>query len=78
MGAEEGRRAPEAEDLPHGLGNRDLGSLGDLLENELHREERREVFRADGLPRSRVQNRLRPVRHVGRDVVPALGERGLR
>ena len=75
--AVERRRPPEAVDVADGVGNRDLRVRRDLLEDQVHREERREVVGADGLAGAGMQNRLRPVRHVGRDVVPALGDRAL-
>ena len=64
-------------------GNRDLRVLADLLEDQLHREERREVVGADRLAGARVQHGLRRARHVGADVVPAprklrFGEQELR
>ena len=75
--AVERRRPPEAIDVANRIRDRHLGVLRDLLEDQLHREERRQVVRADRLSRPRVQNRLRPVRHVGGDVVPALRDRAL-
>ena len=68
---EERRRAPEAVELEHLLGDRDLGVLRDLLADELHREERGEIVRADRLQRPRMQDGPRRRRHVGADVVPA-------
>ena len=49
--AEERRRPPEPVDLAHLVRDRDLRRLADLLEDELHREERREVVRAHRLAR---------------------------
>src|SRR5205085_4208191 len=68
---EERRRPPEAVDVEDFLRNRDLGVLGDLLADELHREERREIVRPDGLPGAGVEHRLGSHGHVGADVVPA-------
>jgi hypothetical protein len=69
--AVERRRPPEAVDVEDFLRDRDLGVLGDLLADELHREERREVVRPDGLPGAGVEHRLGRRGHVGADVVPA-------
>ena len=75
--AVERRRAPEAVDVEHLVRDRDLRLLADLLQDQLHREERREVVRPDRLPGARMQDRLHRVRHVGADVVPAPRELGL-
>ena len=56
--------------LADGLRDLDLAILADDLLDELHREQRREVPRPDGLARARMQHRRRRRRQVGRDVVP--------
>ena len=71
-GPVEGRGAPLPVDVAHRPGNLDLALGGDLLEDQLHREERRQVVRADGLLRPRMQHRRQGLRQVGRDVVPGL------
>jgi hypothetical protein len=72
--AEERRRAPEAVDLQHLLGDLDLGLLADLLADQHHWEERREVIRPYRLPGPGMQDRLGCRRHVGADVVSASRE----
>jgi hypothetical protein len=67
----ERRRSPEAVQVEDLLRNRDLGFLADLLHDQRHREEWREVVRPDRLAGARMQHGLRRVRHVGGDVVPA-------
>ena len=47
----ERRRPPEAVDVEHLLRDRDLRLLAHLLQDQLHREERREVVRPDRLAR---------------------------
>ncbi len=71
-GAVERCRPPLAIDRPHLLGDRDEAIRRDLLQDDLHREERREVVRPDRLPGSRVENGRRRLGEVGRDVVPGL------
>src|SRR5207248_5313818 len=48
--AEEWRRPPEAVDLEHLVRDRDLRVLADLLTDELHRKERREIVGPTGCP----------------------------
>ena len=67
-------RTPERVEVENLLRDRDLRLLADLLHDQRHREERREVIRADRLARARMQHGLRRARHVGADVVPAPGE----
>ena len=55
-GAVERRGPPLAVDVAHLLGNRDPLLGRDLLQDQLHREERREVVGAERLPRARVQH----------------------
>ena len=74
--AVERRRAPEAVEVEHLLRDRDLRLLADLLEDQLHREERRQVVRPDRLPRPRMEDRQHRVGHVGADVVPVPRKRG--
>src|SRR5205814_3863925 len=50
--AVERRRPPERVEVEDLLRDRDLRVLADLLHDQLHREERREVVGADRLPRS--------------------------
>ena len=49
--AVERRRAPEPVEVEHLLRDRDLGLLADLLQDQRHREERRQVVGADRLAR---------------------------
>ncbi len=76
-GAVERRGPPEAVDLAHGLGDLDPALLRDLLLDEGHREERREVGRPDRLLRARVEHRRQVERQVGLEVVPGLRHLGL-
>ena len=48
----------------------DLALAADLLDDQRHREQRREVAGADRLVRARVERRAERRRQVGRDVVP--------
>ena len=68
----ERRRPPLAVDGADLLGNGDEAVRRDLLADDRHREERREVVRADGLPGARVQNGRRRRGEIGGDVVPGL------
>ena len=52
--------------------NLDLALGRDLLHDQRHRKERREVVRSDRLERARMQHRRRRRRQVGHQVVPAL------
>ena len=56
VGAVERRRAPQPVDVAHGLRDLDPALLRDLLLDEGHGEERRQVGRADRLLRARVQH----------------------
>ena len=69
-GAVERRRPPHPVDVQHLLRHGDLGIGRDLLEDDVHREQRRQIVGPHGLAGARMERRLRPVRHVGRDVVP--------
>ena len=70
-GAHQRRRAPHRVDLAHLVRDRDEALLRDLLADDLHREERREIVGAYRLPGSRVQRRWRSRRQIRGDVVPA-------
>ena len=75
--AVERRRPPLPVDRSHLLGDRDESIGRDLLPDDRHREERREVVRADGLPGAGVEHGRRGCREIGRDVVPGLREPAL-
>ncbi len=77
QGAVEGGRPPHRVDLADGVGDRDPALAADLLEDEGHREEGREVVRPDRLPGARVERGRRQRRQVGRDVVPPTRDRVL-
>ena len=82
VGAVERRRAPEPVHVAHRLRDLDLGLHRDLLADQLHREDRREVVRPGRLHRARVQRRQRLAGQVGEQVDPVgrdavLGEREL-
>ena len=70
MGAVQRARPVQAVGVPDGLRDLDLALLRDLLADERHREERREVGGTDRLERGRVEVRGRRDRQVRRDVVP--------
>jgi hypothetical protein len=72
VGAKQRRRAPQAEHLAHRLGDFDFALGGHLLLDDGHREQRRQVGRADRLQRARVQHRRHGLGQVGLDVVPEL------
>ncbi len=69
-------RAPVAIDVAHRLGDLDVALGRDLLHDERHREQRREVVGSHRLHRARVKDRRRRRRQVGNQVVPALGQTG--
>ena len=66
----EGGRPPEAVDVMHFCGDLDPALRGRLLLDQAHREQRRQVFRHQGLVRARVQVRRRGSGQVGHEVVP--------
>ncbi len=68
------RRPPEPVDVEHLVGDVDVGVTGDLLRDQLHREQRRQVVRSHRLHGARVQGRRRWRGQVGDDVVPARRE----
>ena len=70
MGPVQRARPVEAVGVADGIGNLDLALGADLLADERHREERRQVGRPDRLARARVEHRRRRHRQVGGDVVP--------
>ena len=72
-GADERRRAPELVGFAHLVRDGDVALGRDFLLNQLHREERRQRFRADRLVRAGVQRRRRRRLQVRGDVVPLLG-----
>ena len=59
MGAIERRRPPLAVDVEDRVGDVDVGLRRHLLEDQVHREQRRQVVRSHGLKRARVQRRRR-------------------
>jgi hypothetical protein len=73
LGPDERRRAPQPQDVEHLAGHVDPRRRRDLLTDERHREERRQVVRADRLPRCRVQRRLQRLGQVRGDVEPGRG-----
>ena len=69
-GPEQRARPPEPVDVEHTAGDVDVGGGGDLLLDQGHREQRRQVVRADRLPGPRVQRRRGRRRQIGDEVVP--------
>ena len=65
-------RPPLPVDVAHRLRDLDLALGRDLLQDQRHREERREIVGADRLQRARMQHRRRRRRQVGHQVVPVL------
>jgi len=63
---------PEPVDVPDGLGDLDLPLGGDLLLDDLQREEWCQVVRADGLLGGGVNDRRQRQRQIRQNVVPGL------
>jgi hypothetical protein len=79
----ERRGPPQAQDVPHLVGDLDPPLLAHLLLDQLHREEGREVLGADGLAGAGMERRRERRLEVRLDVVPLgrhllLGEQVLR
>ena len=71
--AEERRRPPQRIDITHFVGDFDIALGADLLGNQCHRKQRRQISRADGLAGARMQHGRQldtRRRQVGIDVVP--------
>ena len=69
-------RPPQAVDVEHAAGDVDVAGAGDLLLDERHREQRRQVLGADGLVGAGMQRRRWRRRQVRDDVVPLGGHLG--
>jgi hypothetical protein len=69
-GAEQRARPPYPVHVEHLAGDVDVALRRDLLLDQCHREQRRQVVGPDRLVRARVQRRRRRRRKVGDDVVP--------
>ena len=69
-GAVQRRRPPQTVDVDDLAGDVDLPLGGDLLLDQSHGEQRRQVFGADGLLGARVQHGRHGLREIGLDVVP--------
>ena len=76
IGPHERRRAPDPVGLAHLLGDLVLSLARDLLEDDRHREQRREILGPDGLVRAGMK-RWRRQRQVRAEVVPVGGQRVL-
>src|SRR5262249_15415133 len=74
----ERRGPPEAIDVAHLIRILDPAFLTDLLLDQFHREERRQVLWPDRLSGSRVKRRRQRRSQIGLDVVPAGRELALR
>ena len=70
LGPDERRRPPQAQDVEHLAGHVDPRLGRDLLADERHREQRRQVVRADRLPGPRVEGRLQRFGQVRGHVEP--------
>src|SRR5207249_8678058 len=66
----EWRRPPQAIDVTDLVRDLDPALLADLLLDQLHREERRQILGPDRVLRGRVEHRRRRRLQVGLDVVP--------
>src|SRR5207249_10540810 len=64
------RRTPQAIDVTDLVGDLDPALLADLLLDQLHREERRQILRADRLLGAGMEHGRRRRLEVGLDVVP--------
>ena len=64
------RRPPQRVGVAHRVRDRDLRLPRDLLQDQRHREDRRQVLGAGGLPGARIQRRKRVTRQVGEQVDP--------
>lgn len=73
MSAVQRGRTPEFVDVANRLGDLDLSLGADLLQDQLHRKQRLQVGRADGLQRAGVQHERQRLGQVGLDVVLKLG-----
>ena len=73
-GTVQGRRTPLPVDFPDRLRDLDLALRRDLLGDQRHREQRRQVVRADRFQCARMQNRGRRHGEVGGQVVPEFGD----
>ena len=78
VGADQGRGAPEGEDLHHGLGDVEEPLGAHLLLEEGPGEDAQHLVGGDGLPRGRTDGGSHGGGHVGEDVVPLLGHVFLR
>ena len=70
MRTEERRRAPQLVDVAHPVGDLDLRFGRDLLQNQSHRKDRRQVVRSRRLQGARVQRWRRPTREIRHQVDP--------
>ncbi len=77
-GAQQRGRAPELVDVADLVGDLDLGLGRDLLLDQRHREQRRQVLGPERLLGARVKRRQRLARQVAEQVHPMGGDRGLR
>ena len=77
VGAEQRRRPPLAIHVKDGPGDVDVAVLGDLLQDQVHREERSEVVGSRWLERSGVKGRRWRLGQVRHDVVPGRRHLGL-
>src|SRR5215211_1665000 len=75
--AVERRRAPQLVRVADRVRDRDLRLLRDLLRDQPHREDRRQVVRSGGLAGARAERRQRLAGEVGRDVHPMRRDRVL-
>ena len=70
VSAEQRGGSPLAVDVEDATGDLDVSVGGDLLQDQFHREQWREIVRTDGVHSARVQGRRRRRRQVGHQVVP--------
>ena len=73
-GADQGRGPPEAKDVGDGTGDVDPRLCGDLLADERHREQGRQVVGADRFAGCRMEGRIERSRQTRQHVEPGLGQ----
>ena len=71
------RRAPQAVGVADRVGDRDLRLHRDLLADQPHREDRRQIIGPGRLHRARIEGRKRIPGQVGKEVDPVRGDPAL-
>jgi hypothetical protein len=71
MGAEQRRWTPLTVDIEDAARNLDITISRDLLQDEIHREEREQIIWANWIKATRMKRRGRRAGQIGNDVVPS-------